>query len=224
MVNNYEKIFQQDLELLLAGTKKINKKSIIEKNKTLKMVYAGNLGLGRWNVLVELAKKIQKLNNEKKVYSLDIYSSNRPSERIVKKLERYTNVIYKGSVSAEELTSILNKADILVHVESFEKKNRKRTKMSISTKIPNYLGLGKVLLAIGPEEVASIKHISSNKAGICVTEYKQLENKLKTILSNENNINDLSVENALNLAEREHKAENISLKVQNALNNVYCTK
>ena len=52
------------------------------------------------------------------------------------------------------------KADILLHVESFDKKAIASTKYSFSTKIPEYLSAGKCVFAVGPSNVASIKYLS----------------------------------------------------------------
>ena len=67
---------------------------------------------------------------------------------------------FMGGASASEIADIYADADILLHVESFDKKSIASTKYSFSTKIPEYLSAGKCVLAVGPSEVASLGYLS----------------------------------------------------------------
>ena len=59
-----------------------------------------------------------------------------------------------------------NEADILLHVESFNEKMKKYTRLSISTKIPEYLASKRLIIAIGPVDIASIEYLKDNKAAL----------------------------------------------------------
>ena len=157
-------------------------------------LYAGGLHFKRYETLNLLAKSIAKynLNTKGKKAILKIYSGSEPSRDI----KRYLNIkgasMFCGSLTPQELKVELNRCDIPVHVESFDRKCIESTRLSISTKIPEYLSLGKPVLAIGPSEVASMKYLE--ECAFCITNsdiiYEELmkflaDNKLKENLSNE---------------------------------------
>ena len=51
------------------------------------------------------------------------------------------------------------KADSLLHVEAFDEKSKKSTRLSVSTKIFEYLYAGKIILGYGPSDVASMEYL-----------------------------------------------------------------
>lgn len=128
----------------------------------LTMVYAGGLHYNRWKVLSQIANGLKELNrsNKCKCY-LKIYSSQNISNEIVKKIDIEGASKFCGSALASQIADIYSNADILLHVESFEKKTIASTKYSFSTKIPEYLSASKCVLAVGPVEVASIKYLEN---------------------------------------------------------------
>ena len=56
----------------------------------------------------------------------------------------------------------------MVHVEAFDKKNRKITRLSLSTKISEYVASGAKVLAIGPAEVGSMRCLADRQLGLCI--------------------------------------------------------
>lgn len=151
----------------------IEKKEIaIEKNniqrETVTMVYAGGLHYNRWKVLAQIANTLQKINCscEKKCF-LKIYSSQNISKKILKKITVANAAEFCGSASASEIADIYYNSDVLLHVESFDKRAIAATKYSFSTKIPEYLSAGRCVLAVGPAEVASIRYLADFACVIC---------------------------------------------------------
>ena len=86
----------------------------------------------------------------------------------------------------EELQRVFQRADVLVHVESFDNVFRRWTRYSISTKIADYLMSGRCLFAYGPAEGAALCSIQENGAGVVVSRRDKvlLEEKLKEMLLN----------------------------------------
>ena len=76
----------------------------------------------------------------------------------------------------------MKKADILLHVESNDLQYRSLTRLSVSTKIPEYLISGRLLLAFGPAEVASIKLLSDHNVG-CVIDADQSDEMCKSTIN-----------------------------------------
>lgn len=148
--------------------------SVVEKGFFL---YAGNIGDGRWKVLAEIGDVLAKNNVGKlHVYSMTTYS---------KRMKRIMgNCVLHGPVSSSEVIELQNKADFLVHVESFSLENRNNVRYSISTKIMDYLSLGGKILAVGPKDVASMELISNNELGFCFNSISDLKMNI-TLLSDQ---------------------------------------
>lgn len=152
-------------------------------DRPLKIRYFGNLGLGRWKVLKELGNVLRRINENKKtsVCILEVYSSVTDQD-IIKELNIENGCIYKGWVYGDSYLSLLQETDIAVHVESFDEAMIRRTWVSISTKIADYLGAGKCILGIGSKELASIDHIK--EVACVVDDLDDLEKKLCNLINN----------------------------------------
>jgi hypothetical protein len=100
-----------------------------------------------------------------------------------------SNIVYMGGVSGNELEKRKSEADILLHVESDDEFSKSITRLSISTKIPEYLAVGRPVLAFGPSEVASMRLLKENKIGLVVDSNesdKSILKNLKELFYNKN--------------------------------------
>ncbi|MHB1173342.1 MAG: glycosyltransferase [Lacisediminihabitans sp.] len=132
--------------------------------------YAGNLGLNRWRVLHSIGQALELLHCTAGVDAcLEIFSIVTPDPKVLQALTIPGRVEFKGRLDGGALRERQMVADVLVHVESFDAKSRHITRLSVSTKIPEYLASGGVLLAVGPLDVASIEYLSESGAAHVVT-------------------------------------------------------
>ena len=130
-------------------------------SKALSMVYAGGLHYNRWKTLSQIANVLKKINQCGKIKCyLKIYSSQNISKDIIEQISVENASEFLGGAKASQIADIYADADILLHVESLEKKSVAATKYSFSTKIPEYLSAGRCVLAVGPKDVASIRYLS----------------------------------------------------------------
>ncbi len=120
--------------------------------------YFGNLGLERWKPLMALGKAIASYNNGEQKAILEVFSNLRYPDAIAH-LDIPNGCVFKGWVQGEEYMNLLQEADVAVHVESFSEEMCRRTRLSVSTKIADYLGAGKCILGIGRADLASIQHL-----------------------------------------------------------------
>lgn len=124
------------------------------------MIYAGGLHYNRWKVLAEIANAINQINEHSRLKCrLEIYSAQNVSQNILEEISIDGVSEFKGSIPASQIAAIYSKADVLVHVESFDKKAMASTMYSFSTKIPEYMSAGKCIFAVGPNEVASMRYL-----------------------------------------------------------------
>lgn len=162
--------------------------------------FTGNIGNGRWKTLALLGKEIQNLGLGK----LYIYTPTLITNKIKKEL-RYCELC--GPISSEEVIAVHNKARYLVHVESFSKKDALEVRYSISTKIMDYLSIDKEVIAIGPDNIASIEFLKQyNRAHVC-TSTKTIRKVLETL--NNPQIADKKEELDLSIFDRDYCQKNL---------------
>ena len=180
-------------------------------------VYAGNLLLNRWKVLRNLGKALLQVNQQA---TLNIYTPDVPPKHILKSLSKVRSIRYGGRLTKEELECRLKKCEYVVHVEAFDKKNRKITRLSMSTKISEYVASGAKVLAIGPSDVASMKCLANNNLGICINDSSV--SQIVTMLNNHNLSEDYK-ENAAEFIRKcasELNGERIKSYIQQASNHL----
>ena len=136
----------------------------------LRLSYVGGLHLKRWEVLDQLGHALERLRLEGVSASLSIYAPARDVLEHRGRLIRPDIVDVVGTLAPSDVPSILAAADVLVHVESFDETIARFTRLSLSTKLPEYLASGKPLLGIGPPSLASIQYILECGAGLVVAE------------------------------------------------------
>lgn len=147
----------------------------------LVLVYAGGLHFERWKTLYALAISLRNFNAKYgRSVSLKIFSHQKIDEKIVKYIQVSGVSKFHGSLDLEGVRCQLNDADILVHVESFSPKYIESTRLSISTKIAEYITVGTTILAIGPGSVSSMRYLSAS--AYCVTSLSELEGALDSVL------------------------------------------
>ena len=157
----------------------------IPTNKKLKMIFAGNLGLNRWKVLAILGKYCFEDKELCDSVEIEIYSFNTPKDSVLRQLNLGKVMRFCGALNTEQLKDAVERADVLIHTEAFDRKNRHVTRYSISTKIPEYMARMRCILAIGPDDVASIQYIKKYDLGAVVTslDRKSLTDCIKLLVS-----------------------------------------
>lgn len=179
----YSEIFNVEFTLCMKSALDITDKLKISFSSPIKMVYTGNLNLGRHKTIGLIGKALDSINSDQERIQLHVYSGSTLTRRMEKDL-KYRSIIFHGNVNSEKIGSIQEDADILVHVEDFSLKNRSVTRLSLSTKIIDYLSHGKCIFAVGPDNIASMNYLKENDAALCVFDKKNIEKQLKQLLDN----------------------------------------
>lgn len=150
---------------------------------TLKMIYAGNVSKGRYKILSELAKAVEALNSDGKRFMLDIYTSTPLSDKQKSRLSIDGCCALHPPVSYGEIRKLQAQADILVHAEAFDLKERLATHQSFSTKIVDYLATNRCILAIGDKSCASIDYFVRNSCGAVALSKDEITVQLEKLYS-----------------------------------------
>lgn len=168
--------------------------------------YYGGLHLNRWKSLLFLCNEIDSMLNKIKI-KINIYTNKEDWDKLSSVFSKFHFINYIGYYNADMAYSLLKKEDILIHLESFDTKVSLYTKLSISTKIPEYLSLKKPIIAIGPRNIASIEYLKTNNCAIIIDEiHKTNFLEMISLLKNKNYLEMIS-NNAYNLYLTHHTSE-----------------
>lgn len=206
MREEYRRILGRDSYTIVNLTEALKLDIQCKKEDNIVLLYAGSLYYGRDAILGKIAAAIKKYNDgagDSKAL-LKVYTNTEPDNSAKEKFVVEGACEYCGSLSKDELQVALNKASILVFVESFDEDQKEKTKCSLSTKVPEYLSVGKPILAVGPKDIGSIEYLADVACcAFCVTE---LQDKLVHLLNNRSEW-ELMAQNALKKYELFHDRE-----------------
>lgn len=183
MKDEYDEIFGVDSIILSKGidyTNVLYDDKLV--NKPLKMVYTGKLYVGRWKSLASIANALGEINKDSTKITLDIYSPENIEPSILKKLNR-NGCVFRGGVTMEEVFVIQANADIVVFVESLDRRYKNSARLSFSTKITDYFKSGKCIFAIGSKDTAPIDYLIKNDCAVVATNYHEVEEKIQTLVN-----------------------------------------
>ena len=178
----YDRIFGTDSIVM---TKGIDFEPFVpyDVNKPIKAVYTGKLIIGRWKSLAAVAEAMGKINKNETKIELDIYTTDILTDEQSKALNK-NGCAVKGALTLQEVNAVQKNADILVFVESLEKKYRHTARLSFSTKITDYLKSGKCIFAIGDSEIAPIDYFNKYDSAITASSYAEISKKLEALVYN----------------------------------------
>lgn len=173
----------------------------------IRMVYTGNLLIGRSQSLVEISKALEKINQNGEKVTLDIYSPTVLDAQTMKYLNS-NGCHFRGSIPKCEVDRIQKSSDIVIFAESLEKKHRFDARLSFSTKLTDYFKNGKCIFAIGDKTIAPIAYLKENNCAIIVNEYNEIEGKLRELIEHPEKILEYS-RNAFECGKRKHNEKDI---------------
>ncbi|MCX7127043.1 hypothetical protein [Aeromonas sp.] len=145
--------------------------------KDINVSYFGGLHLGRSDMIIKFAKKHPFLK-------VKVYSITPPSSSCLLEF-KLNNIEYCGGVTGKELDEAMFDADAFLHIESDDESYCSLTKLSVSTKIPEYLISSRLVIGYGPVYLASMKILKDNNIGIVISSAEDKDDvKLNEFLSN----------------------------------------
>lgn len=142
-------------------------------------VYTGHLGSGRWRMLSRLGRVLDRYGGE-----LFVYSATPLNRKMKKEFSQIASIRQMGAVPAEECMEIQKKSDVLVLVESVKMKDRLLSRLSLSSKVVDYLNTGNCILAIGPGDQAGMEYLRNGNAAVCVDDISKLAETVKQMDKN----------------------------------------
>lgn len=184
----------------------------------VRIVYMGQIIYGRLKTIQMLGKQLDIINKDGLKIQLHIYTNNHIKESDKQKLTEKGSVIFEKPVPYSQVGSILEKSDVLLFVESLDKKYNKKARLSFSTKITDYFESGKCVLAIGPADSASLEYLRVENAALVVNEEQGIYDALQRICKSD--AVQLFSLKAFECGKRNHDLHIISQKINNAFQEV----
>ncbi|MBR4560701.1 MAG: hypothetical protein IKO23_02145 [Bacteroidales bacterium] len=183
MCEKYSALFNIQVEPLYKGCVLSEPKSFC--NTPLRIAYAGNLLYGRSQTIGLITKALSEINNKngKTLACLEIYTGTPITEEMASVLQVEGVSKIMGQRPFSEIVEILKTADIVLHVESFDKKEIEEVKYSFSTKIVDCLQSGSVFMVVGPKGIASVEYPKTIPGAIVIDNITDVHDALSVILS-----------------------------------------
>ena len=174
----------------------------------VKITYFGNLGVGRSDTLLEVAQILERIDPSLR---LDIYGNALPEAE--KGFRDTDNICYHGFVDATTLHGIVERSDILLHVESFDENISPKLKYAFSTKIAQCLCAGRCFVSFAPEGTASSRYLRDAEGALLVSSHQELE-RLLTQLVNDGALRREFAQKAAQTGLTNHKMETTAARVR----------
>ena len=217
---DYEKAFGVSCKILTKSADFSGKPPVKSKyNSPLQLVFTGNIGTNRWKSLAIIAEALEQINQNGVRAQLRIYTATPLTAKMEKALKKGDSSFIMGSVPANEVPKIQEAADILVHVEALDLKNRLAVRQSFSTKLVDYFKAARPILAVGPREVASIDHLIRNDCALICQTVAEVQRALESVLDNPDKLNDLS-KKAFACGKRNHNTVTMHQMLQTDLERI----
>jgi hypothetical protein len=141
----------------------------IECDKELtRFGFVGGLHLNRWRSLLSVATALDELKGQGMSITLDIYAPQKDLKTYGALFENFSVIGEMATLKASEVNEKLLDFDVPVHVESFLEEDSYYTRLSVSTKIPQYMASGRPILAFGPPSLSSVRYVERTGAGLVV--------------------------------------------------------
>ena len=180
--------------------------------------FIGNQSLGRWENLLEIGRTLDQYNTENQTeHCLKVYGSILPE--FEKESSKISSIRVMGRIQGSDVKDAILTSDVLIHTESFKNEYINQTRFSLSTKIADSLSSGKLLLAYGPKQVASMQHLIENTCAYCIVEKRELCPMLFEMLKKQNEW-DKIIAQEINVAKEYHNTPKNSNRMRNVVENV----
>lgn len=202
----YEEGFGVKATTLMTGTATPIAKGLKSRDDPTSICYFGNIRCNRYLSLAQIGRTLDEINAERGTdYTLKIYSSEKDKD-ILSTFDGIASIRLEGFLTGEAFREAFDRAGLLLHTEAFDETSIDYVRHSVSTKIADSLGSGIPLLAYGPEQVSSMKHLLRHNCALWACDEASLKGMLLTAFT-DGKAREEAVNRALRVAKQYHSSE-----------------
>jgi glycosyltransferase involved in cell wall biosynthesis len=155
-------------------------------NKPFKILYAGRIGVGTFNSLIDIAEAVDSLNSEglEIIFEIQTRTKNKNFDSAIRK---FKSIRLVPTLEYSKLPEKFASVDMLVLPMDFDKKSLKYIWLSMPTKVSEYLSTGTPILVYAPARTALARYAADKKWGVIVTEkdLSELSHEIKNVYSDQ---------------------------------------
>lgn len=177
---DYLKKYEHPAEAIVAYNSAEIQLPTYEPSNSMNITYFGNLGVGRSESLLKVAEILAQIDP---ALRLDIYG--KATAENTRKFQERVNINYHGFINAKQLRNVIEKSDILLHVESFDQTIVPKLKYAFSTKIAQCLCSGRCFVSYAPRGAASSAYLEAEGLPVAGDE-ETLKEQLNRVIKDEN--------------------------------------
>ncbi len=180
------------------------------KDKINLIIFSGGLHGGRAETLAQIAKAI-----EGKDLKLEIFTSSKDKKNYYDLFSSFANTQLLEYVKKEDMFINLSRADVLLHVESYYPRYTTYFRLSMSTKIPEYMSVCRPIMCVGPLGIATVDFIKERKVGLVVNDISQFEESISLLSSVAFRVE--LVSNSMKVVSKDFFRSKMQMKIVNAV-------
>ena len=187
-----------------------------EVGRPIKMLYTGNLFVGRDKTMMVIADALREVNKDGIKVVLDIYTKSELSDKDKARIEIDGVCCLHKPIPQSEVFKLQEEADVLLFAESLDRKKNQGARLSFSTKITDYFRAGKCIWAVGSPTLGPIDYLQRMDAAIMGTDYETVVSSLKTIVGNPLIVREYA-KNGFACGQKNHNGEDILAKLYSTI-------
>ena len=166
--SRYQKPFSTFMRTIAVPSVCPEPKLHLSGSSETRMVYAGRLNCERWRALIDVGQALECEAASGRNIHLDVFCPEEDARLYGVRIAAMSRVSLRGTLLPSELSAKLPDYDILLHMESFDEPQKRYTRLSLSTKIPQYLAVGRPILMYGPADVSVTQYVRQSGGGLVV--------------------------------------------------------
>lgn len=224
MSSEYSKYFRREFNSIMNCVDPSESINIKENNSSnLRISYFGGLHLKRADAILTFSEYLKKNISSNCPLNVEIFVYTFSSiDNKTKKIFQKNNVILQLPVKGDDLKKAISDSNILLHVESNDEIIKSYTKLSVSTKIPEYFISNRPVIGYGPSDVASMRLLSDNNLGLVIDSQSKFQDNnidLKELLESQKK-RAFFAEKAYKYANTHFLKEKVSINLYDTINQI----
>lgn len=219
--NEADSFFGIDCKILTKPLNSVPSVEYSEISKPIRMLYTGNLLIGRDRSLLKLVQTVKKYPESS--FVIDVYTQTVLSEEQKKAFESGNVCRIHAPIPQKEVLEKQKEADVLIFLEDIDGPDARIARLSFSTKITDYLSSGKCIFAIGCQDTAPMQYFINNRAAVVATSESDIESGLGKLIDNPLVLKEYAL-NAANVGMEKHNREKVLVTFKSTIEETLKTR